>query len=270
MEFWLLRNNEKYGPYSQEKIIEFAKQGNLSVSDRLWHHGLEGWKAPLSVLPSLELSDSGQRVTEGPSLGSRQDQEQPGARREPRRRRSSFIRSGLIWIPLFSALLVGALGFQPFVRSAVGPGLSEALRDTGWFEPEEAEILAIGGASMLIVELYQESADFRVLSWSVGLLVGAVNGLSFGAILGWLAARVGSRGSLQARIVILSVLGGAIAWVLGDTIKYIFGDETLLVLFMGFLSWREGLLLGAFFAVVHTLDELRARAVNSRTIEGGV
>jgi fucose permease len=147
--------------------------------------------------------------------------------------------------------------------------LSEALRETSWFEPEEAEVLAIGGASLLVGELYNESAVFRVLSWSVGLLVGVVNGLSFGAILGWLAARVDSGGSLRARILILSVLGGAIALILGGIIKSIFGVETPLVLLVGFLSWREGLLLGACFAVVHTLDELRTRAVSSHKLEDG-
>ena len=267
MEYWLLRNDEKHGPYSQEQLGEFAKQGNLSSSDRLWHHGLEDWEAPLSVLPSLELFDSDQRATEvpipGARLGSQQRQPKPEARTEALRQRSFFLRSGLRWIPVFSALLVGALGFQPFVRAVVGPGLSEALLETGWFDPEETEALAVGGASMFVGHLYQEEPLFGVLSWCVGILVGAVNGLSFGAILGWLASLIGSRDSLRTKFVIFSALGGAIGLILSSII----GDRAL-VLLVGFLGWREGLLLGACFAVVHTLDELRVGAVSSHLEDG--
>ncbi len=265
MEYWLLRNKEKYGPYSQEQLAEFAVRGDLSDSDRLWHQGLEGWQAPLSVLPSLELVGPDQPATGAtnpePTPGTQQQEELPAAGNEPPRRKASFLRTGLTWIPLFSALLVGALGFQSFLREAIGPDLTQLLSESGWFDPEEAEMMAGGGIDLFLGHLYEEDDAFKFMSWIAGLLVGTMNGLSFGAILGWLAGMIGPRGSLRNKIVLYSGLGGGIGLLLDS-----FLGESPLAFFVGFLGLKEGLLLGACFAAVHTLDELRAHAGEGRSL----
>lgn len=56
MQIWILRSNEKYGPYSEEQVVEFGQNGQLSPEDRLWHSDLAGWEAPMAVLPGLELA----------------------------------------------------------------------------------------------------------------------------------------------------------------------------------------------------------------------
>lgn len=269
MEYWLLRDGEKYGPYTQEQLGEFAGNGNISSLDRLWHQGLPDWADPCSLLPSLELSDSVRHATEAAipaaPLESNLSRRQPKARRKAQQRKSSLLRTGLTWIPLFSALLVGALGFQPFVRAVVGPEFTEELLETGWFDdPEEVRALTVGGASMGMGYLYKEEPSFNVVSWGLGTLVGAVNGLSFGAILAWLASLIGSKNSLRFRLAVFPALGSAIGLILNSVV----GDSFLLLL-VGFLGWKEGFLLGACFAVAHTLDEFRVGAVGS-PLESGV
>lgn len=44
MNIFLIKNNERQGPYSLAQIVEMNRNGQCAVSDLAWHEGLNEWK----------------------------------------------------------------------------------------------------------------------------------------------------------------------------------------------------------------------------------
>lgn len=49
MEIWIGRDGERYGPYSEDEIRGWLRDGTMSGADLAWRDGLKDWQ-PLSVL----------------------------------------------------------------------------------------------------------------------------------------------------------------------------------------------------------------------------
>jgi hypothetical protein len=43
MKFYLYRNSQTYGPYSEESIQEYIRSGNVSENDWAWRKGEKEW-----------------------------------------------------------------------------------------------------------------------------------------------------------------------------------------------------------------------------------
>ena len=53
MDVHIERNGERYGPYNQQDINTYLKNGTLLLTDLAWHEGLSDW-VPLSQMPEVE------------------------------------------------------------------------------------------------------------------------------------------------------------------------------------------------------------------------
>lgn len=53
MEVWIGRQGERHGPYQEEQVREWLRDGQLSPEDLGWYEGLADWQ-PLSVLFPLD------------------------------------------------------------------------------------------------------------------------------------------------------------------------------------------------------------------------
>jgi uncharacterized RDD family membrane protein YckC len=49
MEIWIGRNGERHGPYKEEDVRQWLRNGQVSREDLAWYEGLADWQ-PLSVL----------------------------------------------------------------------------------------------------------------------------------------------------------------------------------------------------------------------------
>ncbi|MEO8810803.1 MAG: RDD family protein [Rhodanobacter sp.] len=49
MEIWIGRDGERHGPYKEEDVREWLRNGKVSPADLAWYEGLADWQ-PLSVL----------------------------------------------------------------------------------------------------------------------------------------------------------------------------------------------------------------------------
>jgi len=52
MEVYVHRNGEQLGPYSEDQVRAYLRDGTLHPSDLAWHEGVSDW-APLSSLPAF-------------------------------------------------------------------------------------------------------------------------------------------------------------------------------------------------------------------------
>ena len=43
MQFWLIEDGEKSGPFEDYEIREMIRKGEISASRKIWHEGAEGW-----------------------------------------------------------------------------------------------------------------------------------------------------------------------------------------------------------------------------------
>ena len=50
---FVLINNQKYGPYSKEEIINFIKEGRLNPETLCWYEGLSGWIPLKTAFPEF-------------------------------------------------------------------------------------------------------------------------------------------------------------------------------------------------------------------------
>ena len=49
MEFWIIENGEKRGPFPDYTLREMIRENKVTASTRVWHDGAEGWKAAREV-----------------------------------------------------------------------------------------------------------------------------------------------------------------------------------------------------------------------------
>jgi len=54
-QWYLLRDNDQYGPYSWEELLYFAESGNVNLSDRVWSKDYQGWVEVRDVPALREL-----------------------------------------------------------------------------------------------------------------------------------------------------------------------------------------------------------------------
>ncbi len=54
-KIFVLINNQKYGPYPKETIVNFLKEGRLSPETLCWYEGLSGWIPLKTAFPELFL-----------------------------------------------------------------------------------------------------------------------------------------------------------------------------------------------------------------------
>ena len=52
VQWYLHRQGQQFGPYSQKQLRQFNREGRLEVEDLLWHDALEGW-IPLEKFEQL-------------------------------------------------------------------------------------------------------------------------------------------------------------------------------------------------------------------------
>jgi len=57
MEIYIHRNNEEFGPYSREAVIEYLKQGVLAADDYACYAGMSDWKKVTDLLGIHDPSD---------------------------------------------------------------------------------------------------------------------------------------------------------------------------------------------------------------------
>ncbi|MBD8872618.1 RDD family protein [Rhodanobacter sp. DHB23] len=57
MEIWIGRNGERHGPYKEEDVRAWLRNGQVSGSDLAWREGLADWQ-PLSVLYPDAIHDA--------------------------------------------------------------------------------------------------------------------------------------------------------------------------------------------------------------------
>ncbi len=52
-KIFVLINNQKYGPYPEETIVNFLKEGRLNPETLCWYEGLSGWIPLKTAFPQL-------------------------------------------------------------------------------------------------------------------------------------------------------------------------------------------------------------------------
>jgi membrane protein YdbS with pleckstrin-like domain len=52
MNIFIHRDGEQFGPYSEDDVLGYLRNGSLVASDFAWHEGAEGW-TPLGSLPQF-------------------------------------------------------------------------------------------------------------------------------------------------------------------------------------------------------------------------
>ena len=55
MQIHIVRDNQKYGPYSLEQVHQHLNSGELNGSDMAWYKGAPGWMR-LSLVPGVTLT----------------------------------------------------------------------------------------------------------------------------------------------------------------------------------------------------------------------
>jgi len=70
MQIYIHRDNEDFGPYSREAVLEYVKQGVFQAGDRACYAGMADWKTVSELLGIAGASGSG-RVTKFMDAGSR-------------------------------------------------------------------------------------------------------------------------------------------------------------------------------------------------------
>lgn len=50
-KIWIGQNDKKYGPYSEENVRQWMKEGKLSREAVAWRHGMAGWVSLTSLFP---------------------------------------------------------------------------------------------------------------------------------------------------------------------------------------------------------------------------
>jgi hypothetical protein len=50
--WYLSRNGQQHGPFSDADVANFAKLGQLSTNDLIWRDGFENWRPALTIFPA--------------------------------------------------------------------------------------------------------------------------------------------------------------------------------------------------------------------------
>lgn len=56
MQIYIRRNNEEFGPYSREVVLEYVKRGIFKARDRAWYAGMPEWKTVGELLGTTAAS----------------------------------------------------------------------------------------------------------------------------------------------------------------------------------------------------------------------
>src|ERR1039457_2891122 len=56
MHIYIRRNNEDFGPYSREKVLEYVKQGVFKAGDSAVYAGMSEWKTVRELLGTASAS----------------------------------------------------------------------------------------------------------------------------------------------------------------------------------------------------------------------
>ncbi len=57
MEYYITRDGQQYGPYSEDQVRQYLADGSLTYEDLAWHEGAKEW-ASFSTFPIFSNSSS--------------------------------------------------------------------------------------------------------------------------------------------------------------------------------------------------------------------
>jgi hypothetical protein len=130
--WYLARNDQKSGPFSDADVANFVKHGQLKAADLIWREGFSSWRRALTVFPEPSPNAPAQPVSVRERV--RPPAESQPIDTAPRKDHQKYprIASGLTWkkslIALACAAAIGAIAGYVFKYSVTRMQLGQ---DTG-------------------------------------------------------------------------------------------------------------------------------------------
>jgi len=110
MQIYIRRNNEEFGPYSREVVLEYVKRGIFKSRDRAWYAGMPEWKTVGELLGTSAASAHGPNLSPSGKITEFNPAWTPPSDGRPSRRGAGK-RGFMIALNVSLILIVAALAY---------------------------------------------------------------------------------------------------------------------------------------------------------------
>ena len=150
-QWFALRDGKNYGPYTEEEVRIFIKEGNIGAQDMLWNKELDDWK------PAGQFTQFSKAITDS-SLKKSHPKGVPGLKKNNKTGMLLGLAGGAVLVIALAAILV------PMLTGSAGSSSGEAQFGAWTYKPTIAEPLAVkaGGQDVTIGDLSSHGVSLQI------------------------------------------------------------------------------------------------------------